>query len=606
MTRRPAAASNVLTADAPSRADRRLRDLIRFWGVPGLWWRPGPGGLQRALATVAPGELHLATTAAALHRVLAAEADPAAAAALLRRHLGSLLLIGLGPGRLANEVLPWITGLPGAACEAPTGRAARLTVTAMRPDVTGALGGAETDLAAPVMATAAVLGGLDTPGAEPVLSLDGAPLSVVLENDQRPFHLVASADVVDLDEPTGRGFELATWLPWFAPTRMYLQHVFGSRVWHAPAPRAALIVDDPGIRPRHGFLRVEPLIADMEQRNYATTIGFIPLNAGRSQAEIAPLFRNHEERLSLCVHGCDHTRHEFGDPDPGHLHLLARIAMARMRRLEQTAGVPFSPIMVFPHGVFNGEALQALRGNGYIAGVNSHIHPRGPRDAATRIRDHLTLALVADAAAPVFQRKPAQGPVVNFQVQAFLGQPLLAGAHHDICRDGMRPLHDHVARVRDMVPGVQWASLARTIRRSYLQRDRRDGRRECLLFSDETDLENPDDERREYVLILRDAPGQPVPRILVDGEPRRARARAGVVRLELTLAAGAGARIVVQRGDPSASPARDDGDEAGFSRSALVRRYACDFWDDLLSHDVGLLTPLVALKKRYSRDRGGG
>ena len=79
--------------------------------------------------------------------------------------------------------------------------------------------------------------------------------------------------------------------------------------WH-PAPlRAAFLFDDPNLRWRsYGFIDYRSLLAHADEHGYHASMAMIPLDAGRPHPATAAMFRRRADRLSLIVHGNDHTK----------------------------------------------------------------------------------------------------------------------------------------------------------------------------------------------------------------------------------------------------------------------------------------------------------
>src|SRR5690242_8428366 len=113
----------------------------------------------------------------------------------------------------------------------------------------------------------------------------------------------------------------------------------------------------------------------MEKRKFSTSIAFIPWNFKRSDRSVAELFAANPGSLSLCVHGCDHTRGEFGGNDCDTLESKSRQALARMRMHRTRSGLGFDEVMVFPQGIFSTAAMKALKRSGFLAAVNSTAYP---------------------------------------------------------------------------------------------------------------------------------------------------------------------------------------------------------------------------------------
>src|SRR5262249_54807663 len=137
----------------------------------------------------------------------------------------------------------------------------------------------------------------------------------------------------------------------------------------------SVIIDDPPLRPRYGFLDFVRLAQAMDEVGFSTDIAMIPWNTGRTTASMSALIRARQGRFGVCIHGCDHTRSEYGARDTERLAQLTAIAIARMDGERQHSGVDYERIMVFPQGVFSEAAMEVLKNFNFLAAVNTEVIP---------------------------------------------------------------------------------------------------------------------------------------------------------------------------------------------------------------------------------------
>ena len=205
---------------------------------------------------------------------------------------------------------------------------------------------------------------------------------------------------------------------------------------------ASIIIDDPLLRENYGFLNYRKLLNLMDKHNFHTSIAFIPFNFKRTDKRIAALFRERPDRFSLCVHGCDHTKGEFGKTGLSYLDSKVKLATARMIEHEKRLGVPFDRIMVFPQGKFSNVALEALKKNNYLAAVNTEAMPVDGRISSTF---------------PFFLRyKPED-------VADCVSDPIFIVLHHDYFKNGYERLTDFVDELNQS-KNVKWDSLGNIVR----------------------------------------------------------------------------------------------------------------------------------------------
>ena len=138
--------------------------------------------------------------------------------------------------------------------------------------------------------------------------------------DQDPFFitkdslfLLSTGAVIDLDLQVVEPIEpVKKYFIELVPFVIFIKYAFKKRCWHLKEKTACLIVDDPLLKKRYGCISYDIFLAWLKENNFAASFAFIPWNFKRSNKEIAELFRNNAEYLSICVHGCNHTLGEYG------------------------------------------------------------------------------------------------------------------------------------------------------------------------------------------------------------------------------------------------------------------------------------------------------
>jgi hypothetical protein len=209
---------------------------------------------------------------------------------------------------------------------------------------------------------------------------------------------------------------------------------------------AAIIIDDPLLQENYGFLNYCKLLSLMDKHNFHTTIAFIPWNYNRTDKNIATLFRERPDRFSMCVHGCDHTRGEFGSKDVNHLNQIVKLATSRMIEHEKRTGVHFDRVMVFPQGIFSNESLDVLKNNDYLAAVNTEALP---------INGNITSNF------PFFLRYTPENAATHVL------NPMFIVLHHDYFKDGYANLVKFVDELNIRMKNIRWDSVGNIIR-NYL------------------------------------------------------------------------------------------------------------------------------------------
>jgi hypothetical protein len=308
----------------------------------------------------------------------------------------------------------------------------------------------------------------------PRLTVDGQPCVVEVAHRDVRYVLVTGRSFVDLDiEVSTKDASLRRWYPQILSASLAIKCLAGEWCWQCPVVPANIIIDDPFLRPRYGFMRYDSLLAALKRCGGALTVAFIPYYWRRSSPRTVALVKEHAEHFSIAVHGCDHTRMEFGNTNYAWVAGAAATALARMRGHERHTGMPFDPIMVFPQGRFSRAAVRAAECCGYSATVNSGAWPVDREGWAMTMRDLLGMAVTRHEAFPVFTRRYPRTRF-DFAFDAFFQKPILAVEHHGYFRRGYKALETFVQSISSLSPRVQWMPLGRALASTYQMR-RTDG-----------------------------------------------------------------------------------------------------------------------------------
>ena len=230
------------------------------------------------------------------------------------------------------------------------------------------------------------------------------------------------------------------------------------------------VIDDPLLKPTHGFVDFGKLLSLMKQHNFSTNIAFIPWNWRRSAPGVVRLFRENPKCYSLSVHGCDHTRAEFGSSNQQRLYWKAEQAAERMNRHRSMTGIHHDPVMVFPQGIFSEAGMSVLKHTDLIGAVNNDVVSADPCPRAITISDVWDIAVMGYSF-PLFTRRYPWEGIENFAFDALLGKPAIAVIHHDYCSDHGTRLVNFVKQVNALQCAPTWRNLGDVVRRSCRQRE---------------------------------------------------------------------------------------------------------------------------------------
>jgi hypothetical protein len=351
--------------------------------------------------------------------------------------------------------------------------------------------------------------------AVPLVTINDMPFWIVVEKNFCKTFLLACSAIADIQEQVN-SIDVGTYFSRLLPAAMFLRTAFKDLCWHSKNHFANFIIDDPPLKRSYGYLNYRNLLAQMDRCEFASTIAFIPWNYRRTDNRVAQLFRERTDRLSLCVHGCDHTTAEFSSADLAVLNSKVQLASARMHSLERGNGLSYSKTMVFPQGQFSPGALTALKANNYVAAVNSSPSPAhsGIYGFLT-VADFLMPAVTRFGGFPVFVRRYPAG-LEQFAFDLFFGKPLLAVEHHAYFKDGGASLTEFITRINSFKE-LQWTGLDDIMKKSYLEREISNEITACRLYTNHHIIENHAERDRTSIVTKFETGDVPIQRVLVNG-----------------------------------------------------------------------------------------
>ena len=398
-----------------------------------------------------------------------------------------------------------------------------------------------------------------------------------------PVFLSTSSKIVDLDTPITTGnFDIRDHFLSAAPIVLYIKWAFAGICWKAPESSACLVIDDPLLKPQYGFLRFSDLLDVMRRHDFSTNIAFIPWNWRRSTASVVRLFEENPERYSLSIHGCDHTRSEFGTRDAELLAWKVKRASERMASHESRTGIRHDNIMVFPQGVFSGEAIRALKCAEFIAAVNTEVISADPEPPVIRTSDVWDVAIMNYHRFPIFARRyPSQG-VENFAFDILLGKPCLIVIHHGFCRDRCEHLAEFIQRLNALNCRLSWGSLGGVVRGACRQRERSAGVVEIEMYASELVVTNHFEQGRRFAIRKRECEPSSVKEVLVESRPTAWECDAGELRFDLDLDPGQRAKVWVRFKERVGSGRRYP-ESLRYKANTLLRRVGSEARDAFLA-----------------------
>lgn len=362
------------------------------------------------------------------------------------------------------------------------------------------------------------------------------------------------------------------------PIVMYVRWAFAESRFGPEETGACLIIDDLPLKPRYGFLNFQRLNELMSRHGFTSSVAFIPWNWRRSHRRVVELFKKNPEKFSLSVHGCDHTRAEFGIQNGGWLRWKINSASARMKRHESQTGLRHDRVMVFPQGVFSTTAMRALKSSDFIGVVNSEVISAGQAPAAIKISDFWSVAVMAYDSFPIYTRRyPWQG-IENFAFDILLGKSCIVVVHHNDCHDNCRHVVQFIERLNRLNARLVWRNLGEVVRRSFRRRKLSPNVSEIEMFGEELCLENHGAQKERFCIRKLESAPKQVKEVCVGSQPIDWAVIPGGVAFETELEAGQSQIIRIAFHEFSENGFA--GENLSYRLKVMLRRYLCEFRDN--------------------------
>ena len=417
-------------------------------------------------------------------------------------------------------------------------------------------------------------------GALSLISSASGSIFLKLQCGDVPVFVSTSAEIIDIDRKlTTQNFDVRAQFLSAVPVVLYIKWAFAETCWNAPQANACLVIDDPVLKSTHGFVDFQQLLSLMKRHNFSTNVAFIPWNWRRSAPEVVQLFRENPAHYSLSVHGCDHTRGEFGSSDRQRLYWKTQQAIERMTQHQSITGISHDRVMVFPQGIFSEAAMDVLRRTGLIASVNNDVISADPHPRAITVSDVWDIAVMRYSF-PLFTRRYPWEGIENFAFDVLLGKPAIAVIHHDYCSDHCARLVNFIQRLNALHRAPTWRNLGEVVRRSCRQREVSLGAVEVQMYGTELRIENRSEQPKRFLIKRRDHEASAIQRICAGPQEISWKPVNGHIELEIELNPGENQVIQIRFYD--AAEKRRSGDNLPYRLKAMLRRYLCEVRDNYI------------------------
>lgn len=338
-----------------------------------------------------------------------------------------------------------------------------------------------------------------------LINIDGHPFFLKTKVGLCTLFILAGRHIIDIDARVSGSLNTKEYFSRLIPPIMFIRCVFPDECWHNVKNYANLIIDDPVLKEKYGFLNFKKLLREMDTNNFCSTIAFIPWNFKRTSGVIAKLFGERPDKFGICVHGCDHTKSEFSTTDYEGLNNKIKLATERMAIHEKMTGIKFSRVMVFPQGVFTTQSMEILKCNNYLAAVNTGCIPTNDGIIDLKISDMLNVAVMNYGGFPLFLRRYPD-EILDFAFDLYFGKPLLIVVHHDYFKEGYNKLIEFIKEINSFKGFIEWRGLGDILRRACLVRKLPEGDIQVKAYTNDVLLDNIY-QQGEKCLVLKDEDG---------------------------------------------------------------------------------------------------
>jgi hypothetical protein len=582
----------LLRGEAVSTEDEKLTELLDCLGVS--WQAVSIGEIPNRSDWNAPqsGERFCVMSAASC---MAAVLDDARASDDLPAWMTkaeSVYVYGFGEDGASQRLLRFLTDDPSAKVRSLAAPQAFVSVTDDFPEMCGPMSGIQFQVRTMEKQTV-----FDLPAQrdslQSIAGCDKGQLLVAVRCRGAQLFLNSSADILNVLAPCTKYFDVRESFCETVPIVMFAKWAFQTG---APAEiSASLIVDDPPLKPRYGFMKYRDIVRLMDEHNFATTIAFIPWNWHRTDASTVQLFHERADRLSLCVHGCDHTAGEFAERSTAVLNKRINVANQRMQLLRRRTLLRHSDVMLFPQGAFSASAARVLKLNGFVAAANTEVVPVHIDENKTTAADLLSLAIMKYGSFPIFTRRYLAHGLENFAFDGLLGKPCLIAAHHDDFAGDARILLRIIAKLNSLKWKLRWRSLGDAINRSFTVRKRSGGNRCVEMYGTDLIYRNSQASPNGTTFIKEESDFDCVKTVTVNGVPIDHLHHGSYLQFEASVPPNESAELRIVYSGAQNLPSGQD--SLKYRAKAVLRRYLSEFRDNYLSRNAHLQQSALRIKE---------
>src|SRR5215467_1539634 len=561
--------------------DRNLTKILDFLGIP---WQALTVGelLGVSLRDYDAPPFCILGSASYLAQVLGDSPNSGDWPADLLRGATSVFLYGFQNTAPCNQLLRFLSGDADAAIRHLSRPKAVASIAGDKTEMCGPMSGmqvlfepAEGDLAFSVTRGNGTL--------ESIIKAEAGECFLSVTQGGARVYLSGASTITDISSLQADYFDVKKHFCGAVPTVMYLKWAFRGICWNSLETSGCVIIDDPPLTPRYGFLCYRKVLELMDQHNFTTTIAFIPWNWARTNPHAVKIFRERPDRFSLCVHGSDHMGNEFGTRSTAQLNRSVKTARQRMDLLRQETSLEHARVMVFPRGAFSPEAGRALKLSGFVAAANTEVAPTDKGENKTTVADLWSMAIMKYGAFPILTRRYPTHGVENFAFDGLLGKPCLIVGHHEAFKNQGHDLVEFIDKLNSLKWKLRWRSLGDLVRQSFVSKEEPDGTTLIQMFAHQLVIENQSAEPRRFAFLKEEADPDFVKAVIVNQSPVDFGVSRRFLRWNVTLPPGGTAEVSIAYFEAPDLVTPAEG--IAYNIKTHTRRYLSELRDNYISQN---------------------
>lgn len=578
----------LLRGDAVLPEEDKLAELLTVLGVS---WQVAHAGEIAGLCDRSAGRFCVMASATSIATLVEGVLNTGDVLPEWMVKADSVYVYGFTADPASQRLLRFFTGDPTAKVRYVTGKQVFISVSKEFPAICGPMSGIQFESQSSEKQPVFDLS-VGRESLQSILNSNHGHLFVSAECRGARLFLNSSANVIDVAAPCRKFFDVRDNACNTVPVIMYVKWAFGAG--DPSEIGASLIVDDPPLKPRYGFLSYQDALRLMDEHNFAMTVAFIPWNWRRTDASTVRLFHQRPDKLSLCIHGCDHTEKEFAERSTAVLNKRINVATSRMRLFGKRTQLCPNRVMLFPQGAFSESAARALKLNGFVAAATTNVAPVYKEENKTTVGDLFGQAIMKYASFPMFTRRYLSHGVENFAFDGLLGKPCLIAAHHDDFAGDARILLHVIAKLNSLNWKLRWRSLGEAISRCCCVRQGSDSSRYVEMYGSSLVYQNSQTSLEGTIFEKEEGDWERVQAVTVNGVSVDYLHHDGYLRFEAMIPPNESAEVRVLYSAGPNLPSNEEG--ISYRAKAVLRRYLSEFRDNYLSRHAFLHQGALRIK----------